>query len=721
VAGAQEFQGQTVTGIVFQGLDAVRESELREVITTQQQRCRSILYRPICWVSDSRRFQQNPGLDALELERDRLRIRVHYFRAGYRTTQADVQVIPGDGGVQVVFVIEEGPPTLVEAIDVLQEPAVLSPRQLRAVGLPPAGGPLDLTAVATARARIQSLLLDQGYADATVGDTIFLSDSIQAGRIRLDIIPGPVTTLGELYIQGNEEVSDRTIRRLVGLEAGAVFRRQDLEEAQRRLYRSELFRQAIIQVRPSPDSIKPLSLLVREAPFRDVRLGVGLTTLDFVQMEARATLHNWMGAARRAEVRGTVGNLLAPELFGRTFFGNAAPFGVGTEVDDVFLRPTWQVGFEVSQPWLFSPRNSVSAGVFAHRRSVPAIVVDQGYGATLTFTRRIFQRTPASLTYRYEINRVEANDLYFCVNFGICQEQTITALSGRHSLSPLRLLVRTDRSDDPLEPRAGWIGRIEAEHASIVTASDFRYNRLTLEAIHYLSIGSGVLATRLRGGWVRGSAGTGAAVGIPEATGLLLHPRTRFYAGGSRSVRGYGEGQLGPRILTVDPALLLAVDSVEVGGVGEPCTPVELGSGTCDPEVLESSDFTPRPLGGTSVLEGSLEYRLPLSASLWAALFVDAASVGDAGLDVPSGIRRAITPGVGVRYASPVGPIRVDLGVRPTHVEMLPVVTQVESDGEGLRLIQLEAPMRYDPTQGGGFFRRLASRLQLHLSIGEAF
>ena len=58
-------------------------------------------------------------------------------------------------------------------------------------------------------------------------------------------------------------------------------------------------------------------------------------------------------------------------------------------------------------------------GVFAHRRSEIGIFIDRGYGAQATFTRQLAERAPASLTYRYEVTRVEAGDIYFCTNYGV--------------------------------------------------------------------------------------------------------------------------------------------------------------------------------------------------------------------------------------------------------------------------------------------------------------
>ena len=81
----------------------------------------------------------------------------------------------------------------------------------------------------------------------------------------------------------------------------------------------------------------------------------------------------------------------------------------------------------------------------------------------------------------------------------------------------------------------------------------------------------------------------------------------------------------------------------------------------------------------------------------------------------------AWSPGIGIRYSSPVGPLRLDIGYNTGSSESLPVVSEIEGeivllgDDEGEAIL-----FEYDPFEDTGFSEFL-SRLQLHFSIGQAF
>jgi hypothetical protein len=132
-------------------------------------------------------------------------------------------------------------------------------------------------------------------------------------------------------------------------------------------------------------------------------------------------------------------------------------------------------------------------------------------------------------------------------------------------------------------------------------------------------------------------------------------------------------------------------------------------------------------VGGTSLLEASVEIRVPFARKMQWAAFLDGGVIGGSRLQNIPTFREivhggaAITPGVGFRYSSPVGPIRVDLGYNPRRTQELPVVTTaIDSTGREV-LVPLAATRRY--TNGGtarGFWG-LFNQLVLHLSIGQAY
>jgi outer membrane protein assembly factor BamA len=190
-------------------------------------------------------------------------------------------------------------------------------------------------------------------------------------------------------------------------------------------------------------------------------------------------------------------------------------------------------------------------------------------------------------------------------------------------------------------------------------------------------------------------------------------------------VRGVGENQLGPRVLTLPPTKLTGTP--KTSGICPELSGDALAN--CDLTRLDSAgnglqdrDFAPRPLGGRALLEGSVEFRFPLwGKNLYGATFIDGALLGQGSLENATRGAGAMTPGIGVRYRSAVGPIRVDVGLNPTLPEELPVITQVTGADGQLRIVQLTDKWKYNPTGGAAGITGILRRLTLHLSIGEAY
>ncbi|MGH7444371.1 MAG: BamA/TamA family outer membrane protein, partial [Longimicrobiales bacterium] len=384
--------------------------------------------------------------------------------------------------------------------------------------------------------------------------------------------------------------------------------------------------------------------------------------------------------------------------------------------------------------WFFSARNALGAGLFAERVVVPQVFVRTGGGAYVSVSRLIGGDASLTLGYRPELTRLESDgDIIFCVNFVACEQSDIGVLRDPHWLAPISAAFIRDRTNSLFSPTRGFRLRGEAELATALTGSEFAYARFLAEASAYRVLAPGVvLAARLAAGGAR-------AMGEPGA-GLGLHPQKRFYSGGANSVRGVAQYRLGPRLLTVSAAGDNAEGTLvrPIEDVWDGCTAQVVNAGTCDAAQLAQNSrdaFDVRPVGGAALLEGNLELRFPIwGENLRGAAFVDAGEIWSEGADIrPSGL--AVTPGLGVRYFSPVGPIRIDVGYYGRGGETLDVFTTEvcvrstldgcdpieedvvyspeELDNTG-RLVQLPS-VRWDPYDS--FF----DRLQLHFSIGQAF
>ncbi len=720
-ASSADREDPEVVRLTIRGVKAFTPSDIQQNISTEASHCRGLILTPFCWITKAKAVYQRLYLNRTELARDVLRIRVFYWKRGYREAEVDTVVTPQAGGVAVTFRVREGAPTVVRKIAVGPATPALSAKDIRGAVRLRVGKPLNLLALDTTIVNLSDKLWNRGYADAIVKvDTVALSDSSRSAAVSISVEPRWLARIGEIRISGNEEISEQTIRHSLALHEGEVFKKSDVIESQRNLYESQLFRHAAIVVPPQGDSVKILEIAVREAPLREARISTGFNTVEFVQVEGRFQHFNFFGGARQLDVQGAVGNLLAAQLNNTAIFRN--PLGKAGADRAPFEKPTWQLSADVRQPWFQNARNTIGLGVFAHRRATPGVFIDRGEGTQATFTREVAIRAPASATYRFEFTRIEAGDLYFCVYYGVCDSGTIGAQRKPQRLSPVALTAQIDRTDQAFSPTKGVLGRFEIEHASQFTASDYRYNRATFDLATYKQIGrASVLALHGRAGIVRALGSSGAALGVDDARDVL-HPRKRFYSGGSQSVRGYGENQLGPRALTIPRnkiATLLGCDPSYATIVGcDPNGKTVTRDASGKPTglaTLQARDFTARPLGGASVLEGSVELRFPVWRQIAGAAFVDAGVVGASRLGDLARGNGAVTPGFGVRYKSPVGPIRVDIAYNPSIAEDLTVYTERINAQGASEIVRLNKQYRYDPA------RSLLDRLTFHFSIGEAF
>src|SRR5258708_8773155 len=532
--------------LVLRGVQHVDIVDLEKSISTQASACRSLFVAPICLVSHSTMWVDRQYLDRGQLARDVVRIRVYYWWRGFRAAEVDTiitRIAPHE--VEVTFDVKEHEPTLFRRLAIAYDSALFNEKRSKKLTLIKAGEPLDLVKLDSMRVLFANEMWAWGHSDATVDTTLAIDKARRLADVRLTLIPNHATFVGPIEVVGLNRVSRTTVLNAITFRTGDPFRQGDVLESQRNLFESNLFRLASVEVPPQFDSVKNITISVSESPLHNAHTAVGLTNIDFFQVDGTYTAYNLLGGARRLDISTTVGNILATQLAGHGFFYNPSRDIPGAD-SGKFLQPTWAASLDFRQPaFLHRPSNQAGFSAFAHRRSTPGIFIDRGYGGAVTLTNQVRIRAPASLTYRFAVNRADASDVYFFINFGVCDTTTIGGLRLHQRLSPLSLTGFVDRSDDPLDPTRGYLARVDIEHASSTTMSDYAYNRAYFDVAAYNHHGlNSVYAGHLRLGMVRSLGGS------------VLHPRKELYAGGASSARGYGTNQLGPRALTIDPSKL---------------------------------------------------------------------------------------------------------------------------------------------------------------------
>ena len=721
--------GPEIAEVRFVGNETFPGDSLSRAIVTRETACKSWVFQVagFCWASFDFAIERHQ-LRVREIPRDRVRLQIWYHQRGFREAVVDTATsFQEDGRAVVAFDIDEGRPVQVARIDFSgagENPeAGLGPDLL--VNLPlREGARLNTLLLDATRDTLLQRLRNRGYAHAEV----FRQSRIPAERsyeaeVTFEIEPSEQARYGDITVSGTRSLDQSTVLRTLQFRSGDLYRADQLLDAQGRLFGMEIVRSAQVAADSGErgDSLVPIRVSVQEGNAYRVRAGTGWTSAECLNVESSWTSRNFVGSGRVLRLRGRVSNLLTRE-FGDLLCGVTNRTGP-------YESLTWLATADFTQPWIFSTRNSFGASIFAERQSLPDIFIRRAVGLQFALIRALGPRTALTLSFRPERSQLQAAEVLFCTGFLVCTPEDIGILGGTNILAPVGLNFTRDRSNDLLNPTRGFRLNVDLEHAADWTASDFRYDRASVEGTSYTPIGNVVMAARLRGGWV-GSGGFDRLVQADDGLDIV-HPQKRFYAGGANSVRGFGQGRLGPRVLTVNDTKVL-LDPVGGSNGGAGCTPAELMDLSCDAGGLADDRFLPRPTGGATVMEGNLEFRFGLGRSFEAVTFGDFGQVWSATGDV-SLADLEFTPGVGLRFLSPVGPIRVDVGYRFRGATELPViVSRIEAAQAGQCTTATPECFQYDDAfyvRSGelGFLSPLVlfgdtgSRFQLHFSIGQAF
>ncbi|HET9439794.1 MAG TPA: POTRA domain-containing protein, partial [Longimicrobiales bacterium] len=490
LASVAHAQQREIKRITFEGAEHFEDEQLRAAIVSSSTSCSFFV---LCTHS---------YVDEIALRGDLVRLRLFYFQRGYRAAQIALDSAARGDGVEIKFQVTEGAPIVVSKVAVTtadDTAGIDGPTRSafrRALPLR-TGRVFNLFDYESGRDTLRARLANLGYARAEVlANYLIPRDSAGRAHVEYDVILGDRLRFGPITVAGNENVSSAVVERMLTFQPGQYYSYQNVLRSQRNLFGLETFRHVEIHADPhaTTDTIVPVTVQVNEANLHRVRVGVGLSTAEFLNAEGRWTSRNFGGGARRLEIRGRVYNLMADPLNDVPFFEDAR---------DPYDALSGSISADFSQPWFFHPLNTFGAGLYAERRSLPDIFVRTARGGYISLLRSLGRGSSVTVGYRPELTQLTAGgDLIFCVNFVACGEDEIAVLRETHLLSPLALAYVRDRSNSLFAPTRGHVIRVEAEYADAATGSDFSYTRISAEASRYGEPFRGVvLATRLRPGW----------------------------------------------------------------------------------------------------------------------------------------------------------------------------------------------------------------------------
>ena len=680
---AQQEQQRVVRGLSFEGNHAIDGYTLSTAIaTTNSSVFATSPFLRWLGLGEKRVFNE------LEFRRDVVRLMLLYRQSGYMNAVVDTLVRRAGRDVYVKFRIYEGDPVRLAALDVLGLDSILDVRPVKRDLPLQVGDPFNRALFQASADTIVSRLKNLGYPYADVLRNYDVDVAALRAVATLEALPGPRMRVGQVLISGAEQVDTGTIRRMISVKAGDWFRQDRLYLTQRDLYGLGMFRSVnvvLADTTPPPgDSVRVL-VRIAEAPRHRIRVGAGYASLDCFRVQSGWTAYDFFGGARSLDLTGQLSKIGVGYPTNADFKRNVCGF---LRDDDQSDTANYNATVTLRQPAFLSPRHTASFAVFAERRSEFKAYTRQAVGANVAVTFNARRDVPVTVGYGYSVGRTAADPAVYCQRFLVCNDSDQTFLANRRPFGAITISGVRARVNSVLDPSAGSVTQLTLVHASRYVLSDtlYEFNRGELEISKYYPLSRrSVLAWRIRGGTI-----------LPQRLSLLgqsvkfVPPDQRFYAGGPNSVRGFARNELGPRVYVSD--------SLEVSGTDTTYKHIQAS-----------------PTGGNTVFTANLELRFPSPVfpdRVRLGLFVDVGQVwerGDTGTTV-SGLR--VTPGLGLRFITPLGPVRLDAAYNGYPQEPGTLYFLNKTDNS---ITATGRPVR--PGLPSGFWRRVV----VQFAVGQAF
>jgi outer membrane protein insertion porin family len=542
------------------------------------------------------------------LENDRDTIRDLYRANGFRDVEVTSSVIDGyrgkDSDLAVTIQVKEGAQWLVNSL-IIAGATPEDEEYLTSVVQSTQGQPFSEANVASDRDTILSYYYNNGYPDAAFEWSQTEMPDTPRVDLRFTVTPGPRQFVRGILINGLKVTDPGLVNERMLLEPGAPISQSKIGQSQQKLYDLGIFAKVQTALQ-NPEGSETSKYVI------------------FHMDEARKYSFNFGLGAELGRIGGGVVTLDAPA--GTAGFSPRASFGVsrinlmglGHTISvqtlastirqralSTYLAPQFKGKENLSLALSALTDNSRDVRTFSSFRVEGSVQLSQRLSRANT------------VQYRYSFRRVDLSNLNIDPSLvGLYSQPDLTGLVGVSFIQ--------DRRDDPINSHRGIYNTVDLSLAAKPFGAQTDFSRLLMRNSTYHRIGRDVVLART------------VQFGYIQRLGGMPHvpPPELFYAGGASSHRAFPDNQAGPRDLT-----------------------------------------TGFPVGGSALLMHSTELRFPLIGdNLGGVLFHD---MGNVFTDITKlsfrVVQRSVQDfdymvhgvGFGIRYRTPVGPVRVDLSLSP--------------------------------------------------------
>ena len=577
-----------------------------------------------------------------------------YHSRGYAFAQIAPVVDETDSVIELSFFIFEGERVKISKISFIG--ATLDPDRLKEIMALKEGGPYNPELLDPDAAALGDFYSALGYLNAQIGAPRVEVDDSDAD-ISIEVSEGARVVISSIEIEGAESFTDAELTAVLNIKEGSPYNEVDLADARYRLldyYGSRGFADIRIDIAREFEEkgvrvifrvseggkifvgktvVKGNSKTKHKVIYREIAYEEG-APLDYAKLaKTRQGLYR-LGIFRSVNVEATEkyddsadvairveeddpGTVEVGVGYGeyeryrgfadisyRNFAGLNRQVGLRTELSTLESR----VILNYYDPWFLDRKIPLRAYFLREQRREKNIDTGETryrlrrYTASVGTDRKVDEKAKAEIFYEFSL--VKTWDVKPDVI--LTKEDT-----GTLAISSIRPGLVYDTRDNVFDPRKGFFTGVSVKVASGYIFSDTDFVKVIVHGSAYQGVAKWlVVALSLRGG---------AAKGFADTDELPLVER--FFLGGRTTVRGYNQDSLGPK-----------------GSLGS-------------------------PTGGNAFVLGNLELRTYLTKSWSLVGFLDGGNVWVKAGDVDLSELK-YTTGLGLRYNTPVGPIRLDWGYK---------------------------------------------------------